>query len=66
MMRKGLARLESKPRRTKDIVSYICGIAKDKDVLNMGASGGVEFYLPHNKEDGYIIDYRLLRMKLLV
>ncbi len=50
MMRKGLARLESKPRRIRDIVSYICDIAKGKDVLNVGASGGVEFYLPDNKE----------------
>lgn len=32
------------------MVSYICDIAKGKDVLNVGASGGVEFYLPDNKK----------------
>lgn len=57
-MRKGLARLESKPRCIKDIFSYICNIAKGKDVLNVGASGGVEFYLPDNKE--VWLHYRLL------
>lgn len=50
MMRKGVARLERTPRHITDIGAYICKIAKGKNVLNVGASGNVEFYLPNNKE----------------
>ncbi|NKD85353.1 hypothetical protein HEQ63_04030 [Haematospirillum jordaniae] len=44
-----LVRLEIKPRRINDLFGYIEGLASDKDVLNVGAAGGIKGYLPDNQ-----------------
>lgn len=50
-MRQGdLVKLETKPTAIRDVVDYIVGLCVDKVVLNIGALGDVNYYLPHKKE----------------
>jgi 2-polyprenyl-3-methyl-5-hydroxy-6-metoxy-1,4-benzoquinol methylase len=44
-----LVRLDVKPRRIVDPFSYLERLASGKEVLNVGAAGGVKGYLPNNK-----------------
>jgi len=45
-----LTRLDVEPRLTSDIFGYILSQTAGKTVLNVGAAGGVQEYLPHNRE----------------
>ncbi|BBN88770.1 class I SAM-dependent methyltransferase [Azospira sp. I09] len=44
-----LVRLDVKPRKVVDPFSYIERMASGKNVLNVGAAGGVKGYLPNNQ-----------------
>lgn len=44
-----LVRLDVKPRKVVDPFSYLERLASGKDVLNVGAAGGVKGYLPNNR-----------------
>lgn len=38
------------PETLPDVFQFILSVASGKSVLNIGATGGIEFYLPDNKE----------------
>jgi 2-polyprenyl-3-methyl-5-hydroxy-6-metoxy-1,4-benzoquinol methylase len=46
----GTVELNVQPKVLKDVFEYILQEAKAKTVLNVGAVGGVEGYLPHRQE----------------
>lgn len=46
----GTVELSVHPKVLKDVFEYILQEAKGKTVLNVGAVGGVEGYLPHNQD----------------
>lgn len=50
MQRDEVIELPVSPRRLEDPFPYILENARGKRVLNVGASGGVEHYLPANRE----------------
>lgn len=50
MQRDEVIHLQVRPKSIGDPFSYILEVARDKRVLNVGASGGVEHYLPAHRE----------------
>lgn len=42
--------LDVKPRRHASIFDYLLSQVKGKNILNVGAAGGVHGYLPHNRD----------------
>lgn len=50
MRHNSLVRMEVVPKRLRSPFELICGMATGKSVLNVGAAGGVESYLPHQPE----------------
>jgi len=49
MQENRVVNLERSLRSTSDVRLWIEEVCKSKRVLNVGASGGVEYYLPNNK-----------------
>lgn len=50
MRHNNLVELEVRPAVLRDPFELICGMAEGKNVLNVGAAGGIESYLPHQPE----------------